>query len=55
MSWSKFNDSFNNIKGQISTFIQEVVPEDDDDAVERSDVTVEQFQEVCTAQENEVG
>lgn len=59
MSWSKLNDSLNSVKGQINTFIQElVVPEDEDEeSVERresSEVGIEQLQEVCSAQENEV-
>lgn len=55
MSWSKFNDSLNNIKGQISTFIQEnVVPDEEDEATAQTDLGLDQLQEVCAAQENEV-
>lgn len=56
MSWSKFNDSLNSLKGQISTFVQEtLVPEDEDEeAVPQGEVGVEQYLEICAAQENEV-
>lgn len=62
MSWSKFNDSLNSLKGQISTFVQEtLIPEDEDipEPTERQiqiqDVGLEQLQEICTEQESEVG
>lgn len=59
MSWSKFNDSFNSLKGQLTTFVQDIVePEDEDSEQVESRESVEggvdQWQAVCTAQENEV-
>lgn len=59
MSWSKFNDSLNSLKGQLTTFIQEnVVPEDDAEGpgtdTESAEVNLDQLSSVCAAQENEV-
>ena len=56
MSWSKFNDSLNSLKGQITTFIEEhVVPEEEDEEpVPDKEVQLEQLQGVLSAQENEV-
>lgn len=59
MSWSKFNDSFNSLKGQLTTFVQEIVEPEDEDEEQRlqresADVSPDQWQAVCMAQENEV-
>lgn len=58
MSWSKFNDSFNSLKGQLTTFVQDtLIPEDEDDEEGEKDspeVRLEQMSSLCTAQENEV-
>lgn len=59
MSWSKFNDSFNSLKGQLSTFVQEtLVPEDEEETEEtqgEDDSTkLSQLASICAAQEDEV-
>lgn len=57
MSWSKFNESFNSLKGQVTTFIQEnIVPEDEEDAHETpaAKVDYEEMSGLIAAQENEV-
>lgn len=53
MSWSKFNESLNSLKGQVSTFIDTIVPEEDPEEVaERPDDA--ELSGLVAAQENEV-
>lgn len=66
MSWLKLNDSLNAIKGQIATFAQEVlaedqVPEGHEEEVhdpikiiEEANTKIDELSNICGAQENEV-
>lgn len=62
MSWLKLNDSLNAIKGQISTFAQEVLAEDPETIDENDPIKkltdannkIQELTDLCSTQDSEV-